>query len=209
MTDSSIPISGAQDADRLQTFANDIGGTTVHAEAVTIVDKNGVDCTDEYIHGIAIIPTEHKAIHDGVAYFADLEALGTLTAGATYNVAITTPASGAIHLRGWLFGANNGPCTTVLYEGSTTSGGTSVTPKNFNRLSSNTTSVTVAKGVTVSATGTALQTDLISADKNSSGLPQTQELEWILKRSTTYVLRITNNGLQTATIDLNVSWYEV
>ena len=103
--------------------------------------------------------------------------------------------------------------TLQLFKQPTFSGGTPVVIENYNDINPVATTITVAKGVTVTSSGTPWG-DLIqlngssqSASRTTSGLAPGGDR--ILKPNSTYLITISNldtNG--TAIIDYYLTWFE-
>ncbi len=126
----------------------------------------------------------------GVAYF--LGRVGNLTA----------------HLQDFAIASDSAPILIQFFEAPTvTVPGTLVTTTNRNRQSVNAATVLVYTGSTVSVDGAQLlitrllgtQNDVVSRDI---------EGEWLLKRNTDYVFKLTNQSNQTANLRASFNWVE-
>lgn len=161
---------------------------------------------DSHSGNMAVIDTDHYQLHQGRTFhFSDnISSLGNGTNQYYYY----TLTSGA-HLRFWSIYANTGPITITLFENPTvTDNGTAQTVQNMSRYSSNTTGVTLYKGPTVSSTGTQLESDtLFASKKEAAGATDDNPLEWILKHSNTYLIRINNGSGGSTDISFKTQWY--
>jgi hypothetical protein len=93
-----------------------------------------------------------------------------------------------------------------VYEGSTdVVGGTSVTPINNNRNSTNTSSLTIVKDPTSITDGTRIAGFLAGANRQSGF--NNREREVILKQNTTYLFRFTSLANNNA-VSFCGEWYE-
>lgn len=108
-------------------------------------------------------------------------------------------------------GSSEGLAWNFLYESPTiTANGTEVTPRNRNRESSVTSTVTVYSGPSVSAVGTLLFTGLFpgGVGNKTVGGSSSERNEWILASNTTYLGRITNKAGDTKDISFTATFYE-
>jgi hypothetical protein len=185
----------------------------VYAYLKGVAKKYKNFAVDVYTGLMATITYDHSLIHKGKGY-TYLVSSGSLAAGATYTVAMTTPASPTVHLRptGIFSSANYG--TVEILEAGTYSGGTADTGIiNRARMSTGVSTVSISKGVTVSTAGTLIDYYATGSAGGSSnrvgGSGGGADEELVLKPSTVYLIRLTNAGASTATaITLRVFWYE-
>lgn len=158
----------------------------------------------------ATISSDHAYIHDGIAFIA---LVNTGSISAAYDIAFTTPAATDgkfIHWRPIGFTTSANYIYWELTEGETASSGTTVTPINRNRLSSNTSKMSYfAKGATCTPAGTIIDLGGVGSAGNPasrSGGGAGGDEEIVLKQNTTYCLTITPAGATTVTGKL--FWYE-
>lgn len=162
------------------------------------------------------ITGDHRYIHEERA-FGIINNTGAVAAGASYSFAFKTPAASTgkyVHLRPASIFATENATSILITEGAVVTGGTALTPYNFNRLSTRASAVTVTKGVTISTPGT----QVIYADyTGTSGGPNVRsgggsggsEHERVLKADTVYTITFTVIGASTAsTAYLDLFWYE-
>ena len=173
---------------------------------------------DKFTMGVRSIDTDHSYIHDGIGFVCTK--VFSLGNAAVQNCILTTPAitpGGAnvyIHIRPASVTSSASAVIVNFYEGCTYTGGTPITGSfNRNRNSSNNTSMILIDGSpTVSSDGTLLTTNYIGVGGTPSqvaggGLSGTFE-ELVLKPSTNYLLRFTNQTSTTTTISAGIFWYE-
>ena len=149
----------------------------------------------------AYIDEEHNEIHEG--HMFDTCELATLGVGATRDYMITTGAKSA-HMKFAVTGDGKG--NVAIYEGSTTSAnGTPMVINNRNRQSTGLPVSTVNSAPTVTALNTMLCQELFGSSVISGGGTRADN-EWILKKSTKYIIRVT----ATVAIDfsIKINFYE-
>lgn len=158
---------------------------------------------DEVSGAVMVLDYAHHEIHEGDMYHVS----GTATKGIgeSYDLLFVTPDTARwAHLVGVVIGS--GETAVTFYEGGTITGGTAVTPYNRNRNSENTPTTLVYHTPSVSDPGTALFTGTFGAGSRSGGEAREFD-EWVLKRNTKYLLRMTSaatgNDLSWA-----INWYE-
>ena len=159
------------------------------------------------------IETDHAYIHDGLFYEVFLQF--TLATTATKYISLQTPEELYIHYRNEKVVSSGDKVTIELFEDAVlnaTPGGTPLTPFNHNRLTTHTSGTTVLDGPTVDAEGTKIAQAFIgggtSQGQARSGDDTSQANEWVLKRDTTYLIKITNDSTGDNTIQVNPIWYE-
>jgi hypothetical protein len=168
---------------------------------------------DASTYALMTISYPHHEIHDGNAYtitqFAAKDALDT---GSPLTYYVVTPNTTAwAHL--W-FQAElaDGGYVEVFEDNGTAaefdvSGGTSQTPINMNRNSSNTSGLTITYGATVTAADAAARIDVrVIGGKKAAGATASRQ-EFIMKQNTEYLFRLStyadnNEG------SLGLEWYE-
>ena len=150
---------------------------------------------------MAYLPNEkthiEKAMHDGNFYF--IAGHTSLNDGDEFYVQITTDSNKETHFY-WEISSNT-EMETQLYENVTAgvSGGTSVTPINANRNSSNTSGASILKGITVDGATFAYSAII---DDNHEGLDSRrikaglseEGSSVILKKGTVYVRKFLSHG---------------
>lgn len=161
-----------------------------------------------YMGEVQTIETEHYKIEAGDHYYES--GFATLGSGDSITFTMTAPASPTeIHLRFTITGTQN--TEVYVLEGVTVVGGTTITPENNNRISSNVSSVTLVSGATITG-GTTIDSysvgisgstpaktgQLGSADKND---------EMILAYSESYSFKIKSTAAANI-ISYKGTWYE-
>ena len=155
------------------------------------------------------IDKSHHEIHEGDHYY--IEGFTTLNITDTYKVKLVTPDSLKHCHFLWQIEAN-GILETHLYEaeGVTITGGSSVTPLNNNRNSSNASGMVITAGVTAGTpTGLDISKKKVGGTgfKSSSGGSSGREDEIILKSNTIY-LRTFLSGSDDNIVSFKALWYE-
>jgi len=180
---------------------------------------------EEITKGIASINTDHKYIHAGIAFIANLN-VGTLGDSATESFSFKTPENHYVHLKDlelrgtgsnvkldFMFGTTANPLT-INSAGETATELTG--PHNANLVSTNTTGVEIKKTPTYtdSETGEVLDTiEVLGTATNQSitadSASRSVNFEYVLKPNTYYVLKFTNESSATASsVKLFMFWYE-
>lgn len=166
------------------------------------------DAFDGSTHAVLTVDYPHHELHEGNMYSA-----GTVTdlaSGGTVHLMITAPDTTKwVHLLG---GVNvEAESTIKWYENPTSpTGGGTITPRNHNRNSSNTSSAVVV-GTVGNLTGTAGDVLLYQSAVGSGrfeGGSEREANEWILKQNEQYILEIVNNSTGNSLTSANFVWYE-
>jgi hypothetical protein len=136
---------------------------------------------------VASIETEHDKIHLGLMFMSFSNAV--LAAAAYHRVAFTTGAQVEHFILSVMIEYQ---ATITIYEGSTTTKGTTITEYNRNRGSANTPLTTVQNVSAVTAAGTAIFGPLTFGSSGGNGsaviLGRAQEID--LKTSTEYMIEV-------------------
>jgi len=139
-----------------------------------------------------VIEYEHDKTHEG-RYFSGGYYNSSLADAANQDLLVTASSSNVFHAQ--FLVAVSGDCTMMIYEGPTTSAGTSVTMSNHNRSSSKSSDLTVKHTPTVTVTGTQINGTIFlpGGDKHTGGGGHFGFAnEFMLAKSTSYLLRVTN-----------------
>ena len=172
----------------------------------TIYDEGGIPASvDDSTESLQFINYEHHEIHSGSHYnYCDYQTGNAIN--ATIEFVMTTPNTTKwVHL---VFEAYSSTGAFIeLYEGTTgVTGGTTITPRNNNRNSLNTSDVTLVKDPTsITSDGTRAAGFLAGA--NRSGGSIVRENEYVLKQNTSYLIRITSRAASND-ISWAAEWYE-
>lgn len=160
----------------------------------------------DYMGGAVVTVDEaHHEAHDGSAFV--IVHSGTKNSTEYICITFTTPALATASIHMVVYASGSGVSTLEIGEGATASGGSGATVVNRNRNSSATTSLTgSAVDDAVSALGTTIYALGIGAGQNN-GDEHRNDVEFILKASTKYALKLTS-GAATNALRLIASWYE-
>lgn len=155
----------------------------------------------------SVIMTEHQHLHSG-RYFSGGHYNAAVANGSVIELLFQT-STRSMHA---IFSASaSGDSTVQLFEGATFSGaGTAVTMSNHNRNSATVFNGTVTHTPTLLTDGTQLNGTgyLAAGEKNfTSGGQFNFGGEFILKPSTTYLFRATNNSGAAAKMSLSLEGY--
>lgn len=157
------------------------------------------------------IDNDHAYIHGGKLFSASYKV--TLTAGATSYIALITPnTSKVIHYRPVSIVTSADKLTFLFYEAGTFTGGSDLTATNRNRRTSTVAESIVKTGVTSTLDGTLLYTGFIGGGTGvgqaRSGAEMGEAKEWVLKKNTVYLIKLTNGSASSNEICLGLGWYE-
>jgi hypothetical protein len=162
----------------------------------------------------ATIGSDHAYIHLGKAYVVCGTTASIAAAGVEHISFKTPPSTGkAIHFRPTTFSSTANSLSVTITEGAVMTSGTKATPQNLNRFYSNTSTVTVNTGATLTTAGIGGVIFLASVGSggasNRSGGEGGAAEERLLKPDTTYSITFTNTGASTATVGTyTLFWYE-
>jgi hypothetical protein len=195
-----LPFVGIQAPDSTRDF----GETFQEVTSTAIGPKRFLDAKT--------ISSPHAKVHEGNFYQAG-HYYAAVADDASADLLISTGANYNPHAV--IIASVQGNCKAFLYEGVTTSDdGTSVTAYNSNRSSTNTSDPSFYHSPTVSNTGTQIGQGFIPGGEKSGavGGGGSTEIrsgaEIILKKSTKYLVRITNISGSDAEISITMGFYE-
>lgn len=169
---------------------------------------------DRLTHAVAVISSEHRQTHDGMTFhfterFAALANLGV------HNVLFKVPAGTYPHAYTFRFSIQDAPVNIEIYEGTTVSAdGSAVSTFNRNRNSTRTPTCTAFTGPTITGDGTLIH-DRYVPSAGGSGVNTVGIIgdgageEWLLKPSTNYLIRLTNNSGGAIDGTYEMLWYEL
>lgn len=173
------------------------------------------DKFDKFSRAITVIQEPHRMSHEGFMYHTSGKVTGMIDANVD-DFLFVTPALTFPHLQRLEFTFGAGDIDIVAYEDTTTSAdGALVTTHNTNRNSTNTPNLEIYQGPTVTGVGTLIHTQWVQP--TSTGVGQTANgvsnvsngEEWLLKPSTKYLIRVTNNSGATINYRFEALWYEI
>ena len=172
---------------------------------MNIRDVGGIPAeVDNSTHSLQTIKYEHHEIHAGSHFNYCDYALG-IASGATKRLVFTTPDTAKWGHLTFSFSASEG-AILELFEGSTNVvGGTSVTPRNNNRNSTNASVMTLIVDPTSITVGTRVAGFLAGGAKTAGF--DSRSKENVLKQNTTYLARITSLAVSND-ISWCAEWYE-
>jgi hypothetical protein len=180
--------------------------------ALRIVTRILQDARERVTEGLRGIDTDHSYIHEGILFTAFNQF--TLDAAGVGRIVLTTPADKYIHYRNEKVSTSGDKVTIELFEAPTVTAatGTAVTPINQNRICGIVARVGVLIDPTVTAEGTKIGQAFIGGGTGTgqarSGADTAQNNEIVLKRSTQYLVKITNGSSNSNIIQVNPIWYE-
>lgn len=164
---------------------------------------------DPLVHAKTSISHAHRLIHDGMVFHASGQVADVAVAG-TFEFIFSVPADVFLHLQKVTFFLEGTPCQVQVYEGTTTSAdGTEITPLNTNRNSARTAAASLFHTPTITGDGTLIHDRYFPSPTKDAGLiGGALHEEWILKPSTKYLFRLTNNTGALLDFGFEGSWYE-
>ena len=177
------------------------------ARESTLSELNEKLSEDPTVDALVTIDTSHHEIHEGEMF--SYTEVNDLSNGAIRNILIVTAAK-QDHL--FITITSESECGFKFYEAATASNnGTGVSDYNRNRpLAATLAPVTLlfhTPTVAGGAEGTLLFSTHWGSGKGVGGQGRTYE-EWILKPSTKYLLRITNETASANQVAIDLQWYE-
>lgn len=178
------------------------------ASSSSVTEGIFVGAEDPTTGALALIPIEHKEIHEGHHYF--IQNYTSVANGATYEFVISTPDSTTLSHFNYKVDVED-DTTFVLTQGVTASGGTPITPINNDLNSSNVSTLTWVHTPTSSTGGSIIATQRMG---NSVGAVSViggsvrSDGEIILRRNTKLSIKITNNASASKKVNWTFWWYE-
>lgn len=132
----------------------------------------------------------------------------TVPASDTAFVQIKTGANNFVHIAQTKYASNIDNIKIEIIEAPTiTDGTTPITPINLNRVSTNVSDITAFSDPTAVSGGTIIERLLMKGQIIDQSFPETIA-EILLKKSTDYVLKFTNDSATEANVGFNVFFYE-
>lgn len=191
----------------------ELESVTTKSRFVTAVQKNNAGT---YVVAGADAPlitvdVNHQRNHDGRAFYAYKMAPDSapLGAGASIDIVLASPSGVFPHMT--IDALCLGDAELYIYEGPSTTGGTTFTPVNRNRnyAVSNPSQIAMVINPTVTSVGTEIDAQIIAggAGKKAGG-GSAGSLEYVLKPLTNYLFRLTNVNGTAHAAHLALEWYE-
>lgn len=177
---------------------------------VKITDGTTVAEVDAKVEAMAVIDVAHSYTHRA-ATFSHYQRNAALAAAGTILAEIIVPATHEMHLKaiqGWIGG---GRARIEVIEAPTlTTGATAGQVRCRNRIGTPPAgNVTIKTNPTTISAGTVLDDyEFGGGSGTASGDCVEDQIEWILKPGTTYLVRMTNDGTSTEFASLKLFWYE-
>lgn len=146
-------------------------------------------------------------IHEGnafmAAYFAE-----SVADDATIVFAMTTAATQLVHIV--VNAESGGDASVMITEGPTIGGGTTITPVDLNRTTSNTSSLSIVHTPTTNSGGTELITEFVAGGQKNfaTGGSGGDRSEIIFKVNTAYTITLKNLAGSAKTLAMIIEWYE-
>lgn len=168
-------------------------------------------------NGLRVIDQPHAEIHTGRTFAASEEIDTTSSSGGTFDILIRTPGTEIVHMGLWAFDVTATPGKVRMHEGvAFDAEGTDINPHNMNRVVADhedfQTDVSATKNPTSVDVSNAedLEVKKITGGKHSGGEDSSPLIEWMLKPSTPYILRYTNeHASDSAEGTFTLRWYEL
>lgn len=183
------------------------------AQFVALTQKNnaGTQVVAGADAPVIVVDVNHQRNHDGRAFFAYKVYPDSAPLGATASIDIVLASPSGVFPHITVDALCLGDAEFYIYEGTGTTGGTTLTPINRNRnyAVSNQSQIAMVAGPTVTSLGTELDAQIIAGGSGKkSGGGSAGSLEYVLKPLTNYLFRLTNvNGTAHAAY-MQLEWYE-
>ena len=180
------------------------------------IETLGREAYDPFAKALTVTDSMHRAAHDGFVYHTSGKVLAMI-ADEVDDFLIDVPAFTFPHFQRFRVIVGRGDIDMVVYEDTLTSNdGTDVGCQNTNRNADCVSGSTIYSSPTITDVGTLIHTAWIpptSAGQGVSGATgiagETNGEEWILKPSTKYLIRMTNNSGATIDYSYEILWYEL
>lgn len=172
----------------------------------TLYDEGGIPISvDDSTETLQVIEYEHHEIHSGSHYnYCDYSL--NESSGNTIELVITQPDTAKWAHVTFEFYASEG-ATIELYEGTSgVTGGTTITPRNNNRNSINTSVLTIIKDPAAITTDGTRAAGFLAGGGRTAGF-SSRDKENVLKQNTSYLIRITSLAVSND-ISWCGEWYE-
>ena len=155
------------------------------------------------------VEVNHQRLHEGRAFFAYyVQNSGVpLANGDSINIVLAAGPGVTPHMTVGSF--CGGDSEFFLYEGATSTGGTSFTPVRRNRTIATPSDVAMVINPTITSTGTELFEEFLpGGTKKKAGGGGGDSLEYVLAPLTNYLIRLTNVSGSAQIAELMLEWYE-
>jgi len=183
------------------------------AQFVALTQKNnaGTQVVAGADAPVIVVDVNHQRNHDGRAFFAYkmYPDSSPLAATASIDIVLASPSGVFPHIT--VDAMCLGDAEFYIYEGTATTGGTTLTPVNRNRnyADSNPSQIAMVVNPTVTSIGTQLDAQVIAGGSGKkSGGGAVGSLEYVLKPLTNYLFRLTNVNGTAHAAHMQLEWYE-
>jgi len=156
---------------------------------------------------LPVISNELNHVHGGL-FFTAMVANAALGAGALLYIEMIISAELEVHLKSFSFYNGDDGHYDFVEAPTLTTGATPLVAYNRNRRSVKTSGIILKSNPTGISGGTLLEHMYFKATNQTPGILIKNDIEWILKPSTTYLLRVTNDGGGAEQALLQVGWCE-
>ena len=175
----------------------------------TFIDKDGNQTVAGSEKPFVVADINHIRLHEGRAFYvnANNNHDNQLANDANLDIAIAWGDSKTPHL---VFSVNcGGDAEFQIFEGATVTGGTSFTPVNRYRPSTNVSLSAALINPTVTSTGSQLSFEFIAGGNGpKAGGAAGFSFQYVLKPLTTYLFRLTNRSGNNQMAFIMIEWYE-
>lgn len=171
--------------------------------------------TERITKAYRTISTNHGYIHEGIGFTISnkMDIAGNKVGGFSFT---GIPAGTFIHFQPALITGIGGPIYVSLLEDYTFTGGTTLTPINRNRNSTNASAITLkgSTDLTAVAGTSALSLEMLVLPTTTQGAQKlggtgaSGAEEWIWKPEVNYVLAFANSTGSQVTVGYTLFWYE-
>jgi len=183
------------------------------AQFVALTQKNnaGTQVVAGADAPVIMVDVNHQRNHDGRAFFAYkmYPDSSPLAATASIDIVLASPSGVFPHIT--VDAMCLGDAEFYIYEGTGTTGGTTLTPVNRNRnyAESNPSQLAMVVNPTVTSLGTQIDAQVIAGGSGKkSGGGSAGSLEYVLKPLTNYLFRLTNVNGTAHAAHMQLEWYE-
>lgn len=186
-------------------------GQSGKTDLVRLWDGTDINNIDSKRNGQVSITTPHDAVHDGIMFEISHIFANVASGGGNADILIVNGSSKELHTT--IHVVSGAEASMYMYESPTvTAVGTQLAINDMNRTTRNSpVSTTAYHTPTIGAVGTLLSESLIEGGTagRAIGGQVRWGTEWILRKSTNYLIRITNNTQNTANMSIQIEFYEV
>lgn len=138
--------------------------------------------------------TDADRAAEGGTLFGHSSKHAAVAAASSIDHLIVTPASPIVRLYDFTCTVTGGPCDVLMYEGTTTSANGAAESVYNHARDGASAAVLVYLGPTITTTGTEIKYLLIPGTKQDGGFGKSNGGHYVLKASTKYLIRVTNNS---------------